>query len=78
QSSPIHYLQMNAWSVLHHWYQLNEKTGNKLTFIQSLIRYIGYIPSILVFCIGLIWVAFDAKKQGWHDKMAKTVVVREL
>ncbi|MBD0189374.1 RDD family protein, partial [Acinetobacter baumannii] len=37
-----------------------------------------YIPSILVFCIGLIWVAFDAKKQGWHDKMAKTVVVREL
>ncbi|MDV2937224.1 RDD family protein, partial [Acinetobacter baumannii] len=23
-------------------------------------------------------VAFDAKKQGWHDKMAKTVVVREL
>ncbi|WP_243476025.1 RDD family protein, partial [Acinetobacter baumannii] len=36
------------------------------------------IPSILVFCIGLIWVAFDAKKQGWHDKMAKTVVVREL
>ncbi|MBZ0453540.1 RDD family protein, partial [Acinetobacter baumannii] len=25
-----------------------------------------------------IWVAFDAKKQGWHDKMAKTVVVREL
>ncbi|VCZ59960.1 hypothetical protein BANRA_03419 [Acinetobacter baumannii] len=40
---------------------LDEKTGNKLTFIQSLIRYIGYIPSILVFCIGLIWVAFDAK-----------------
>ncbi len=62
----------NAFKVL------DEKTGNKLTFIQSLIRYIGYIPSILVFCIGLIWVAFDAKKQGWHDKMAKTVVVREL
>ncbi len=46
--------------------------------MQSIIRYIGYIPSILVFCIGLFWVAFDPKKQGWHDKMAKTVVVREL
>ncbi|KRI53778.1 RDD family protein [Acinetobacter pittii] len=57
---------------------LDEKTGNKLTVMQSIIRYIGYIPSILVFGIGLFWVAFDVKKQGWHDKMAKTVVVREL
>jgi uncharacterized RDD family membrane protein YckC len=32
----------------------------------------------LVFMIGLFWVAFDPKKQGWHDKMAKTVVVKEL
>jgi len=55
-----------------------KKTGNKLTVMQSIIRYIGYIPSILVFGIGLFWVAFDAKKQGWHDKMAKSVVVREL
>jgi uncharacterized RDD family membrane protein YckC len=57
---------------------LDGKTGNKLTVMQSIIRYIGYIPSILVFGIGLFWVAFDAKKQGWHDKMAKSVVVREL
>jgi uncharacterized RDD family membrane protein YckC len=26
--------------------------------------------------IGLIWVAFDKKKQSWHDKLAGTVVVR--
>ncbi|MFW2124742.1 RDD family protein, partial [Acinetobacter ursingii] len=45
---------------------------------QGIIRYIGYIPATLVLFIGLIWVAFDSKKQGWHDKMAKTVVVREL
>ncbi len=37
-----------------------------------------FIYATKPFCIGLIWVAFDAKKQGWHDKMAKTVVVREL
>ena len=24
---------------------------------------------------GLAWVAFDARKQGWHDKMARTVVI---
>jgi uncharacterized RDD family membrane protein YckC len=27
-------------------------------------------------CLGLLWVAFDRRKQGWHDKMANTVVVR--
>jgi uncharacterized RDD family membrane protein YckC len=29
-----------------------------------------------VFYLGLIWVAFDARKQGWHDKIAGTLVIR--
>lgn len=57
---------------------LDERTGENVTVGQGVIRYIGYFPAILVLFIGLIWVAFDPKKQGWHDKMAKTVVVREL
>lgn len=57
---------------------LDEQTGEHLTAGQAIIRYLGYIPSVLVFCLGLIWVGFDKKKQGWHDKMAKTVVVKEL
>jgi uncharacterized RDD family membrane protein YckC len=31
---------------------------------------------MLPLCLGFIWVAFDRKKQGWHDKIARTVVVR--
>lgn len=57
---------------------LDEQTGEHLTAGQAIIRYLGYIPSMLIFCLGLIWVGFDKKKQGWHDKMAKTVVVKEL
>ena len=57
---------------------LDERTGENVTVGQGIIRYIGYFPAILVLFVGLIWVAFDPKKQGWHDKMAKTVVVREL
>lgn len=57
---------------------LDEQTGNHVSVGQGIIRYIGYIPATLVLFIGLIWIAFDRKKQGWHDKMAKTVVVREL
>ncbi|ANB90811.1 hypothetical protein MOVS_01010 [Moraxella ovis] len=56
---------------------LDAKTGNLLTLGQALLRYVGYILSSLIFCLGYIWVGFDKKKQGWHDKMAKTVVVRE-
>lgn len=51
-------------------------TGENLKPLQSVIRYIGYIPSSLVFGLGLMWVAFDQKKQGWHDKMANTVVIK--
>ncbi|MDO4699503.1 MAG: RDD family protein [Moraxella sp.] len=57
---------------------LDEQTGDHIGLGQALLRYVGYIISSLVFALGLIWVAFDAKKQGWHDKMAKTVVVKEL
>lgn len=51
-------------------------TGNTLSVGQSLGRYLGYYVSTIPLLIGLIWVAFDSKKQGWHDKLAGTVVVR--
>jgi hypothetical protein len=28
--------------------------------------------------IGVIWVAFDPRKRGWHDKIGGTVVVRNV
>lgn len=42
------------------------------------LRYVGYFPAYMLFAIGVIWTAFDGRKQGWHDKMANTVVVRDL
>ena len=43
---------------------------------RLIIRYFGYILSAIPFCFGFIWIAFDKKKQSWHDKLAGTVVVR--
>ncbi len=43
---------------------------------QFVGRYLGYFVSTLPLCLGLVWVAFDPRKQGWHDKMANTVVIR--
>jgi uncharacterized RDD family membrane protein YckC len=55
---------------------VDAKTGGALTPQQSVVRYLGYFVSTIPLGLGLIWVAFDPRKQGWHDKMAGTVVVR--
>ncbi len=39
-------------------------------------RYFAYIVSS-IFMLGFIWIAFDKRKQGWHDKLAGTVVIEE-
>lgn len=53
------------------------ETHTKPTVQQLVIRYLGYVPCILSLGLGLIWVAFDGRKQGWHDKMANTVVLQD-
>ena len=53
-------------------------TGNKLTFGQAIGRYFAYILSAIPFFLGYIWVGFDKRKQGWHDKLAGTVVIRNI
>jgi uncharacterized RDD family membrane protein YckC len=50
--------------------------GSSLTILQAFIRYIGLVVSIVCLFIGVIWAAFDANKQGWHDKIAGTYVVK--
>ena len=55
---------------------VDAKTGNNPTVRQSTIRYRGYYVSLIPWGLGFLWIAWDAKKQGWHDKMAGTVVIR--
>ena len=56
---------------------VDAKTGGKPSTGQYIGRYFGYFVSAIPLCLGYIWVAFDARKQGWHDKLAGTVVVRQ-
>ena len=50
--------------------------GTDLTIVQAFIRYVGLVVSFIVIFIGVIWVAFDPNKQGWHDKIAGTYVIK--
>ena len=40
------------------------------------LRYLGYWGCILTLGIGFLWIIFDKKKQGLHDKLAETYVIR--
>jgi uncharacterized RDD family membrane protein YckC len=49
--------------------------GKPPSFWRSLARYFGYILSLICLGLGFIWILFDAKRQGWFDKIAGTYVV---
>ena len=69
------YKQATPGKMLFNSKIVDAKTGEKPSTKQWIIRYIGYIPSALVLLLGFMWVGWDKRKQGWHDKMAGTVVV---
>lgn len=55
--------------------QVVSTNGTAISFGTAFLRSAGYLLSSAVFCLGYIWIGFDKKKQGWHDKIAGTVVV---
>ncbi|MDH5300760.1 MAG: RDD family protein [Gammaproteobacteria bacterium] len=52
-------------------------TGKLITPAKAVIRYLAYFLSLLPFGLGFFWILWDKRKQGFHDKIAKTVVVVE-
>ncbi|MCK9274822.1 MAG: RDD family protein [Syntrophales bacterium] len=51
-------------------------SGEPVTPGVAFLRWAGYLISRIVLMLGFLWVAFDPKKQGWHDKIAGTYVIR--
>lgn len=56
---------------------VDAKTLGKPSTAKFVVRYIGYYVSLLCLGLGFIWIAFDDRKQGWHDKLAGTLVIRK-
>jgi len=55
---------------------VDANTGQRIDLGKAALRWIGLLISFLVCFVGVIWVAFDARKQGWMDKIAGTVVTQ--
>ena len=56
---------------------VDAQTGGQPSPAQFLGRYLAYFVAFLPLGLGVFWVAFDKRKQGWHDKLAGTVVIRK-
>lgn len=44
---------------------------------RLLVRYLAYLVSALPLGLGFLWVAVDRRKQAFHDKLARTVVIED-
>jgi uncharacterized RDD family membrane protein YckC len=49
--------------------------GQPLRDVDALVRWAGYYINNIVLLLGWLWAFWDDKHQGWHDKLANTVVV---
>ncbi|MHB1871369.1 MAG: RDD family protein [Steroidobacteraceae bacterium] len=49
--------------------------GQPLNWETAILRALGCFLSLVAAGLGFFWIAFDRERQGWHDKIAGTVVV---
>ena len=58
-------------------YIVRADTHKTASTTQLVIRYLGYFVSMATFGIGFLMIGFDKRKQGLHDKLAGTVVIKQ-
>ena len=56
--------------------KVTDEAGAPIGFGKASVRYWSKILSGVILFIGFVMVGFTEKKQGLHDKIAKTLVVR--
>ncbi|MCD6042134.1 MAG: hypothetical protein K0R40_1737 [Burkholderiales bacterium] len=54
---------------------VDASTGQPPTLGRLLLRFLGYFVSAFPLYLGFVWAAVDRRKQGWHDKIARTIVI---
>ena len=50
--------------------------GGQMEWVTVIVRALACFLSLVCVGLGFIWIGVDSEKQGWHDKIAGTVVVR--
>ncbi len=59
--------------------RIERQNGEPLGFVHATLRHtLGYLVSLLTLGFGFLLAAFDAEGRTLHDRIAGTIVVREL
>ncbi len=56
---------------------VDANTLQPLSWKKALLRCLAYVASALPLYLGFVWIAVDKRKQGLHDKLAKTLVLHQ-
>jgi len=56
---------------------VREEDLGQVGVLSAFVRWIGLWLSFALCFVGVIWVAFDSRHQGWHDKIARTLVLHQ-
>jgi uncharacterized RDD family membrane protein YckC len=56
--------------------QVVRQDGQSVNFLTAFVRCLAAVFSACMLFLGFFWIGWDRDKQGWHDKIAGTVVVR--
>lgn len=51
--------------------------GAPLTYRTAVLRHLVGYPLAVFTAVGICWALWDPKQQGWHDKLAGTLVIKD-
>ena len=54
---------------------VDAKSGARPSTARLALRYVAYLVSALPLFLGFIWIGISRRKQGFHDKIARTMVI---
>jgi uncharacterized RDD family membrane protein YckC len=57
---------------------VRDADGGRITWGKAVLRFIGLLVAFACIYIGVIWVAFEPRKRGWHDMIGGTVVIQKI
>lgn len=56
--------------------QVVKTDGSQISDAEAVLRYVGYSINSALIMLGWVWAMIDNDRQGWHDKIANTYVVK--
>lgn len=57
--------------------QVTDEDGKRISINQSIARNLFKIVSYAIVGFGFLYVLFDKKNKGWHDRFADTLVTNK-